>query len=595
MRPETRRWTAISAGGLAVLLGAVDTYVVVTIMTDIMKDVGIPINKIQQVAPIITGYLLGYIAAMPLLGRASDRFGRKLVLQLGLAGFAIGSVVTALSNDLTMLVVGRVIQGTASGALLPVTLALAADLWAARNRAAVLGGIGAAQELGSVLGPLYGIAVVTVLSTWRDVFWINIPLTAVAMLMIQLSLPAHDRGSGPRERVDVIGGVLLAIALGLAVVGLYNPAPDGKQVLPSWGLPVVAAAIVATIAFFGWERFSRTKLIEPAGVRFLPFLAALGTSVCAGSALMVTLVNVELFGQGVLGLEQVDAALKLTWFLAALPIGALVGGAIATRVGDRAVVFVGMMIAGGAYWLVSQWRVDVLSTHHDLGIVSLPVFATDLALAGFGLGLVIGPLTSAALRVVPSAQHGIASSLVVVARMTGMLVGVAALSAWGLYRFNQILATLPNQGGQSLAAKIAAEAARYKLAFSMQYGEMFGITAIVCAVGALLGLAIAGRHTHARDIAAAPDSPEAPTRTIRAADPRDAPTRTIPGTESLDAPTRTIPAPGSPDAPTRTIPAPGSPNAPTRTIPAPDADHPTQRIAKHRADTDATVRMPRRD
>ena len=176
MIPQTKRWTAISAGGLAVLLGAVDTYVVVTIMTDIMKDVGIPINKIQQVAPIITGYLLGYIAAMPLLGRASDRFGRKLVLQIGLAGFAVGSVVTALSNDLTTLVIGRVIQGTASGALLPVTLALAADLWAARNRAAVLGGIGAAQELGSVLGPLWGIAVVSLLSTWRDVFWINIPL-----------------------------------------------------------------------------------------------------------------------------------------------------------------------------------------------------------------------------------------------------------------------------------------------------------------------------------------------------------------------------------------------------------------------------------
>jgi len=497
MQQTTRRWTAITAGGLAVLLGAVDTYVVVTIMTDIMKDVGIPINQIQRVTPIITWYLLGYIAAMPLLGRASDRFGRKLVLQVGLAGFAIGSVVTALSDDLTMLVIGRFIQGLSSGALLPVTLALAADLWAARNRAAVLGGIGAAQELGSVLGPLWGVAVVTLLSTWRDVFWINIPFTVVAMVMIQISVPAREKSDGPRERVDIVGGLLLAAALALAVFGLYNPRPDGKQILPPNGMLLVGLAIAAAIAFFIWERVSRTKLIDPAGVKFLPFLASLATSVCAGAALMVTLVNVELFGQGVLGLDQVAASMKLTWFLAALPIGALVGGAIATRIGDRIVVFAGMLIAGGAYWLVSGWTVNVLSDRHDLGFISLPAFATDLALAGFGLGVVIGPLTSAALRVIPAAQHGIASSLVVVARMTGMLVGVAALSAWGLYRFNQILATLPSSGGNSLIEKVTAEALRYKTAFAMQYGEMFEITFIVCVIGALIGLFIAGRHTHA--------------------------------------------------------------------------------------------------
>src|ERR1700750_2214240 len=121
------RWMAISAGGLAVLLGALDTYVVISVIRDIMTDVQIPVNQIQRVAPIITGYLVGYIAAMPLLGRASDRFGRKLLIQISLAGFAIGSVVTALSSDLTILVIGRIIQGTASGAILPVTLALAAD------------------------------------------------------------------------------------------------------------------------------------------------------------------------------------------------------------------------------------------------------------------------------------------------------------------------------------------------------------------------------------------------------------------------------------------------------------------------------------
>jgi MFS family permease len=312
------RRIAIGAGSLAVLLGALDTYVVVTIMRDIMAPppdgVGIPINKIQQVTPIITGYLLGYIAAMPLLGRASDRFGRKLLLQSSLAAFAVGSVVTALSTDLTVLVAGRTIQGVASGALLPVTLALGADLWVQRNRATVLGGISAAQELGSVLGPLYGIFIVWLLRDWRDVFWINLPLTAVAMVMIHFGLAPKPRTDGPAERVDVVGGVLLAITLGLAVVGLYNPEPNGRHALPDWGPPVLTAALIAAVAFALWERFARTRLIDPVGVQFRPFLAALGASLCAGAALMVTLVNVELFGQGVLSLSQNSAASLLLRF-----------------------------------------------------------------------------------------------------------------------------------------------------------------------------------------------------------------------------------------------------------------------------------------
>jgi MFS family permease len=490
------RRIAITAGGLAVLLGALDTYVVVSIFTDIMRDIGISLNQIQRVTPIITWYLLGYIAAMPLLGRASDRFGRKLVLQLSLAGFAAGSVVTALSTDLIPMVIGRTIQGTASGALLPVTLALAADLWASRNRAAVLGGIAAAQELGSVLGPLYGIAVVSALTTWRDVFWINVPLAIVAMVLIHFSLPAQDK-DGPREKVDVLGGLLLAAALGLTVIGLYNPTPDGKQVLPSWGLPVLVAALIVAIAFFAWEKFARTRLIEPAGVKFLPFLAALGASLCTGAALMVTLVNVELFGQGVLGKPQTETVFLLVWFLGALPVGAVIGGWIATKIGDRIIAFVGLLIAGFAYWLVSHWTVDVLSAHHDLGLFTLPTFGTDLVLAGLGLGLVIGPLTSATLRAVPGSQHGIASASVVVARMIGMLIGLASLSAWGFYKFNQYLAELPKPKGANLMEIGAQLAANVRIAYTMQYGEIFFITAIVCVVGAVLGLLISGKNEHA--------------------------------------------------------------------------------------------------
>ncbi len=498
--PHAGRGVALGAGSLAVLLGALDTYVVVTIMRDIINTIGIPLNQLQRITPIVTWYLLGYIAAMPLLGRASDRFGRKLLLQASLAAFAVGSVVTALSTDLHVLVVGRTIQGVASGALLPVTLALGADLWAQRNRAGVLGGIGAAQELGSVLGPLYGIFIVWLTSRWQDVFWINLPLALAAMVMIQFSLPSRDRSADP-EKIDVVGGLLLAITLGLAVIGLYNPAPNGQQVLPSYGPPLLYAAVGAAVVFALWERFARTKLIEPTGVHFGPFLSALGASLCAGAALMVTLVNVELFAQGVLGKEQDQAAILLLRFLVALPIGAVLGGWIATKVGDRAMAFVGLLIAADGYWLISKWSVDLLSQRHNIFGLSLPALDTDLVVAGLGLGLVIGPLTSASLRVVPSARHGIASAAVVVARMTGMLIGVAALSAWGFYQLPHIVSRLSAQvpADASLAERILAQATLYRNAFAQMYGGIFTVTAVVCAVGALLGLLISSRRAHAAE------------------------------------------------------------------------------------------------
>src|ERR1700751_6336183 len=120
-----------------------------------------------------------------------------------------GSVVTRLAGHWVyfhILIAGRTIQGVASGAVLPGTLALGADLWGQRNRAGILGGIGAAQELGSVLGPLYGIFIVWLTSRWQDVFWINVPLALAAMVMIQFSLPSRDRRADP-EKIDLVGGL----------------------------------------------------------------------------------------------------------------------------------------------------------------------------------------------------------------------------------------------------------------------------------------------------------------------------------------------------------------------------------------------------
>ena len=489
-----RRTLAIGVGGATVLLAALDTYVVVTVLTDIMRDVGIPLNRLERATPIVTGYLLGYVAGMPLLGSLSDRFGRRAVIVACLAGFAAGSALTAASgSSLPLLVAGRGVQGLAGGALLPVTIALAGDLWRDSGRRAVaLGAVGAAQELGSVVGPLYGGALAALIG-WRGIFWINIPLAvlAAAGILVAVPRPASGRPPGPerseRRRIDIVGGILLTLALAPLVVALYNPDPQ-KAVLPPWGLPLLAGAAVMFVLFGLWEWRAGTRLVDLSGPNKWPVLAALGVSLCAGAALLVTLVDVQLVAQTLLGRNAFGGTLLLSRFLIALPVGAILGGLLAAKIGDRWVTVGGMLVAAAGYLLIAGWPVNVPTWRLTVGLV----------VAGLGLGLVIAPLAAAVLRATAPDQHGAVSAGLVVARMVGMLAGVAVLTAWGLHRFQSLTATLdtPFPFGMTPAeyqAKLTAYQAAVRAALHTEYHEIFLATAGICVLGALLGLNVAVR------------------------------------------------------------------------------------------------------
>ena len=483
----------LAAAGL--FLAALDTYAVVTLLPQMLAAVEVPVDRLEAAAPILTGFLGGYVVAMPLLGAFSDARGRLPAYGAALAVFALGSALTALAPALGWLVLGRVLQGLGGGALVPLSLALAADLYPAGRRTLPLGAVAAVQEAGSVVGPVYGAYLAASLGGWRAVFWLNLPLSALVMVGLVVSrrrvrnqrdpLPGPPRqGEG---KVDWLGAVLLGLGLGLLVFALYPDDPQHRAV-NGLAAPLLVGAVLA-LAAFGWrEARHLTPIVARGLLRRPPFLGSLAANLVAGAALMVALVDVPVLARGVFDLNTLDSGLLLVRLLLGLPVGAILGGWLGGRLGRRWTVGLGMVLAAAAFALMSGWGVDELKTSGWQA-------SLELFLCGLGFGLVIAPLSAAVLDLTDPSQHGLASSLVVLSRTLGMVIGLASLTAFGLSRFQRIFAdrscdSIVSGGG--LRAQLTAFENCVRGALLQEYREIFLLTAAICLLGALLALLTLG-------------------------------------------------------------------------------------------------------
>src|SRR5579885_2776636 len=548
---------ALTVACICVFFTALDQTVVVTALPQIVTDLQIPFTQLDHAAWIVSAYLLGFIIAMPLMGRVSDIYGRRRIFLLCLSIFGIGSLFCGLApllaqvSDLSFLgalgidtstpglmwlIGARFFQATGGGAIVPVAMAVAGDFYGEERRGLARGIIGAVTEAGGVLGPLYGAVVVEHLG-WQYIFYLNVPIVVGLFAAAWFLIP---RGSRLREGIDWLGAVLLGLALTCLSLGLAQQGTDLGPVNASSAQPqnnpiALALAAVFLIAFILVERKVRWPVVDLSLFKRLPFSATSLVSLCVGAALIIAMADIPIFVDTVLQRSVMDSGLALMRMTVMIPVGALLGGWLCGRITCRFTAVIGLLFTAVGFYLMSRWPIDVNWTQITISTVT----------AGLGFGLVIAPIGTTAINAVRSTQAGTASAVVTALRMLGMTLGLAALTSWALAYFKQLAAQYPSLPISATTEQFAQWSKGYAAhlinSAHIVYSAVFFTAMILCLLGIIPAVFLWGRRPvvagqGAPDVVPVPDTPTSPIPMI-APEPQPA----TPGTGAL-AMTTTIPA-----------------------------------------------------
>ena len=444
--------------GVGVFLAGLDLMITAVALPSILADL-VAANgtsawiELRKASWIINGYLLAYIVMMPLAGRLADLWGARRLFLGALTIFTIGSALAGLAQGLDQLIAARLVQAVGGGVLVPVGTAAAAHLFEGDSRPRALGVVGALTFLGMAAGPFLGAAILSsihpevplievglgdstvadiIAPAWRWIFFANIPIALTALVIAWAVAPGWDtpRRAGP---IDLAGAVIFGIALAAGLVALTligaQPTPRGPEpavVSAALGALAIVATLLAVVrAFRRTDPFLDFRLF-----RDRAFSAAALVSALTGYAFATAIIGGAVFVDRVIYGGPDEQRFALGSLAGATAVGALLSGFAVRFASYRAVTLAGLAASTVGLVLMSFWTPSS----------SIVEVAAPLALFGMGFGLSVTPRSTAAVEAAGRAAFGAASSVVTVARMLGMAVGLAVLTAYGSTTIDRISA-----------------------------------------------------------------------------------------------------------------------------------------------------------
>lgn len=407
---SARRW-AVTAGVMTgMFIAALEATVVGTAMPTVIATLG----GISHYSWVFSAYIVTSTVTVPVWGKLSDIYGRRLMYQVGIGVFLLGTLLSGMSTSMTRLIVFRAIQGLGAGALVPLGMTIIGDTFTVQERAKMQAYFSSVWGFSSVIGPVIGGFLTDQLS-WRWVFFINLPVGVVAAIIIGLALKEPARHEKPA--IDYAGAGLLMLAISLLMLAMVEGGTSLAALVSPRSLVLFAAGFVL-LGIFAWVETRATDPIIPFQMfRNRTVAVSVGAGFLAGVAMFGAISFIPLFAQGSLGMSATEAGSLLTPLMLSWVAMSVVGGRLLLRTSYRRVTIAGFVLLTIGFILLASFG-------RQTPRIWLYV---ELAMIGAGLGFTMLTLLIAVQQAVERSQLGIATALNQFSRAIGGAFGVAVM------------------------------------------------------------------------------------------------------------------------------------------------------------------------